>query len=100
MTGKRFEFGKVYWATPVFHGAPKRCVIMIGRSQGSIQFAFVEDLSSADVDQMIDAGIGREFCRIRGREHDYNCSCAAEVPAADAAMVYSAILSRKSQQKD
>lgn len=97
MSSDKFEFGKVYWATPVHREQPRRVVIMIGRNQHTVQFAFVEDLASADVDQMICEGVGREFCRIRDRDNDYNCSCACEVPAADAALVYSAILSRKKE---
>lgn len=91
MVVNRFQFGHVYWATPVLKGAPKRVVIVIGREHGTLQFAFVDDLRAADSDLTGSFGADREFCRIRGRDYDYNCSCACELPAASAAEIYAAI---------
>ena len=91
MVSNRFEMGHVYWATPVLTGAQKRMVIMIGREQSSLQFAFVDDLCAADVTSIGFFGTGREICRIRGRDLDYKCSCACELPAALAAEMYGAI---------
>jgi len=94
MTNDKFQFGHVYWATPVHKELPKRVVIVIGRENRSVQFAFVDDLRSADVDFLNCMGFGREFCKIRAKDHDYNCSCACELPAAQAAEIYAAINSR------
>jgi hypothetical protein len=94
MITDKFQFGHVYWATPVHKELPKRVVIVIGRENRSVQFAFVDDLRSADVDFLNCMGFGREFCKIRAKDHDYNCSCACELPAAQAAEIYAAINSR------
>ena len=87
----KFQFGHVYWATPVLKGVPKRVVIMIGREAGALQFAFVDDLRAADTNLTGFFGSSQEFCRIKGRDYDYNCSCACELPAASAAEIYAAI---------
>lgn len=91
MCNDKFQFGHVYWATPVLKGVPRRMVIVIGREHGALQFAFVDDLRAANVAYFARFGLDREFCRIRGRDHDYNCSCACELPAASAAEIYAAI---------
>lgn len=91
MVSNRFEMGHVYWAKPVLDGVPKRVVIMIGRENGALQFAFVDDLRAADANLTGFFGSSQEFCRIKGRDYDYNCSCACEVPAATAAEIYTAI---------
>lgn len=91
MINTKFQFGHVYWATPVLKGIPKRVVIVIGREHGALQFAFVDDLRAADANMMGFFGTDREFCRIKGRDYDYNCSCACELPAASAAEIYTAI---------
>ena len=89
-----FQLGHVYWATPVHKKLSRRVVIMIGRGYHSVQFAFVDDLRSADVQMFGRAGFDREFCKIRSKDHDYNCSSACELPAAEAAEIYEAINSR------
>lgn len=94
MTDK-FQLGHVYWATPIHKELPRRVVIMIGRERRTVQFAFVDDLRSANVDMLTEWFADREFCRIRGRDHDYNCSSACELPAAQAAEIYAAINSRE-----
>ena len=91
MANDKFQFGHVYWATPVLKGAPKRVVIMIGREEGALQFAFVDDLRAADAGSIGFFGTGREFCQIKGRDYVYNCSCVCELPAASAAEIYAAI---------
>ena len=90
----KFQFGHVYWATPVHRELERRIVIVIGREGRTVQFAFVDNLCSADVDFLGKWFSGREFCKLRDRDHDYNCSCASEVPAAQAAEIYAAINSR------
>lgn len=95
MTCDKFQFGHVYFATPVHRELPKRVVIVIGRDKDSVQFAFVDDLRSADIDMLSCKSLGREFCKIRTQDYDYNCSCAYELPAVQAAEIYAAITSRQ-----
>ena len=94
MTSNKFQFGHVYWATPEHRELERRIVIMIGREGQMVQFAFVDDLCSADVDMLCYHFAGREFCKLHDRDHDYNCSSVCELPAAQAAEIYAAINSR------
>ena len=100
MVNDRFQFGHVYWATPVLKGVPKRVVIMIGREAGALQFAFVDDLRAADAGTIDFCGTGREFCQIKGRDYVYNCSCACELPAATAAEIYAAISATVKERRE
>ena len=94
MANSRFELGHVYWATPVHKELPRRVVVMIGRENRSVQFAFVDDLRSADVGLYGYIGLDREFCKIQGRDNEYNCSSACELPAAEAAEIFKALDAR------
>ena len=94
MITDKFQFGHVYWATPEHRELERRIVIMIGREGQMVQFAFVDDLCSADVDFLGKWFSGREFCKLRDRDHTYNCSSVCELPAAQAAAIYAAINSR------
>ena len=100
MVNDRFQFGHVYWATPVLKGVQKRVVIMIGREEGALQFAFVDDLRAADAGTIGSFGTGREFCQIQGRDYVYNCSCACELPAATAAEIYAAISATVKERRE
>lgn len=86
----RFEIGHAYYASPAIEGARQRIVIPIGRSGSEIQFAFIDDLSNANVEPI--AGVEREFVRmLTGEGLVYGCSCASEVPASESARVLSII---------
>lgn len=87
-----FEIGKVYWATPILNGRPRRLVIAIGRDEGMVQLAFVETLTEARI--LSEHFFGKEFVKIQDDEAEYNCSSSCEVDAVHAAEVYASIHAR------
>ena len=92
MMNSIFEFGHVYWATPVMPEQRKRMVIVIGRENDEVQFAFVDTFASA---ALTPSGVcGREYCKINDRDASYNCSSVCELDATNAAQVYDSIINR------
>ena len=92
MKSSIFEFGHVYWATPVMREHGKRMVIVIGRENDEVQFAFVDTFASAS---LVPSGVcGREYCKISDSDASYNCSSVCELDASNAAQVYDSIINR------
>lgn len=89
-----FEIGQAYHATGCVNPMDRRFVVAIGREGSHVQFAFVDDLASANVRPL--SGFDREFLKVEDKSGtQYNVSAAVPVSMAESAEVL-AILNRRS----
>ena len=82
-SGKVFEVGAVYIATPAIEGQPKKLGVVIGKSGETLQVAFVDELATGRTEEIE----GRDFATVRTRSGQYNLSACVKAAAADAAIV-------------
>lgn len=82
-SGRVFEVGAVYIATPALEGQPKKLGVVIGKSGETLQVAFVDELATGRTEEIE----GRDFATVRTRSGQYNLSACVKAAAADAAIV-------------
>ena len=82
-SGRVFEVGAVYIATPAIKGRPKRLAAVVGVEGQTVQAAFVDELAVG----MLEAFDGREIATINTQTGRYNISSYVRAAAADAAIV-------------
>lgn len=88
-----FVVGQAYHATGCLNPRDRRFVVAIGREGSRVQFAFVDDLASADAKPL--TGFDREFLQVQDKTgNKYNVSAAVPVSMSESAEVLSILNQR------